>query len=158
MVRRCWVIFQSRGVLLIWIIVGQGPVALAVGAGGGCLDIFSLICPFSPLSPSLSRYRLKYCLKGPLNPEYQCLNILTYFMNVRMDGMEKVYCPFYLVVNYAPTHTSPMHGETSYVQVKDPVCSLVTLLHGGSSCRFDSLYFNLRKCNIFVTKVTYTPD
>ena len=23
-----------------WIIVGQGPIALAVGAGGGCLDIF----------------------------------------------------------------------------------------------------------------------
>ena len=72
MVRRCWVIFQCRGVLLIWIIVGQGPVALAVGAGGGCLDIFSLICPFSPLSPSLwetARYRLKYCLKGPLNPK-----------------------------------------------------------------------------------------
>ena len=46
--RRCWVIFQCRGVLLIWIIVGQGPVALAVGAGGGCLDIFSLIYPFSP--------------------------------------------------------------------------------------------------------------
>ena len=31
-----------RGVLLIWIIVGQGPIALAVGAGGGCLDIFFL--------------------------------------------------------------------------------------------------------------------
>ena len=28
------------GVLLIWIIVGQGPIALVVGAGGGCLDIF----------------------------------------------------------------------------------------------------------------------
>ena len=72
MVRRCWVNFQCRGVLLIWIIVGQGPVALAVGAGGGCLDILSLICPFSPLSPSLwetARYRLKYCLKGPLNPK-----------------------------------------------------------------------------------------
>ena len=58
--------------ILIWIIGGQGPVALAVGAGGGCLDIFSLICPFSPLSPSLwetARYRLKYCLKGPLNPK-----------------------------------------------------------------------------------------
>ena len=71
-VRRCWVIFQCRGVLLIWIIVGQGPVALAVGAGGGCLDIFSLVYPFSPLSPSLwetARYRLKYCLKGPLNPK-----------------------------------------------------------------------------------------
>ena len=23
----------------IWMIVGQGPTALAVGAGGGCLDI-----------------------------------------------------------------------------------------------------------------------
>ena len=28
-----------RGVLLVWIRVGQGPTALAVGAGGGCLDI-----------------------------------------------------------------------------------------------------------------------
>ena len=35
------------------ITVGQGPTALAVGAGGGCLDIFTLIYPFSPLSPSL---------------------------------------------------------------------------------------------------------
>ena len=39
-VRRCWVIFQWRGVLLIWIFVGQGPVALAVGAGRGGLNIF----------------------------------------------------------------------------------------------------------------------
>ena len=52
-VRRCWVNFQCRGVLLLWIIVGQGPIALAVGAGGGCLDIFSLIYHFSFLSPSL---------------------------------------------------------------------------------------------------------
>ena len=37
----------------IWITVGQVPTALAVGAGGGCLDIFTLIYPFSPLSPSL---------------------------------------------------------------------------------------------------------
>ena len=37
----------------IWILVGQGPIALAVDAGGGCLDIFTLICPFSPLTPSL---------------------------------------------------------------------------------------------------------
>ena len=37
----------------ILITVGQGPIALAVGAGGGCLDIFTLIYPFSPLSPSL---------------------------------------------------------------------------------------------------------
>ena len=37
----------------IWITVGQGPTALAVGAGAGYMDIFILIYPFSPLSPSL---------------------------------------------------------------------------------------------------------
>ena len=29
----------------IWITLGQGPSVLAVGAGGGCLDIFTLIYP-----------------------------------------------------------------------------------------------------------------
>ena len=56
----------------IWMIVGQGPIALAVGAGG--VVFFSLLYPFCPLSPSLwetARYRLKYCLKGPLNPKQQ---------------------------------------------------------------------------------------
>ena len=33
----------------IWITVGQGPTALAVDAGGGYLDIFTLVYPFSPL-------------------------------------------------------------------------------------------------------------
>ena len=53
-------------------IVGQGPIVLAVGAGGCCLDIFTLLYIFSSLSPSLwetARYGLKYCLKGPLNPK-----------------------------------------------------------------------------------------
>ena len=71
MVRWFWVNFQCRGVLQFGY-RGQGPTALAVGAGGGCLDIYTLIYPFSPLSPSLwetARYRLKYCLKGPLNPK-----------------------------------------------------------------------------------------
>ena len=69
MVRKCWINFQCRGVLLIWIIVGQRPTALAEGAGGD-LDIFSLIYHFSLLCPSfweMARYRLKYCLKGPLH-------------------------------------------------------------------------------------------
>ena len=35
MERRCWVNFQCWGVLLVWLIAGQGPIALAVGAGGG---------------------------------------------------------------------------------------------------------------------------
>ena len=71
MVRWSWVSFQCRGVLLVWIRVGQGPTALAVGAGGGCLDVFALLCPFSPLSPlwETTRYRLKYCLKGSLSPK-----------------------------------------------------------------------------------------
>ena len=68
-VRSCWVNSRCRGVLLIWIIVGQVPIALAIGADGGCLDIFLLsIFPlfFLPLWQT-ARYRLKYCLKGPLN-------------------------------------------------------------------------------------------
>ena len=66
----------------IWITVGQGPTARAVGAGGDGLDIFTLIYPFSPLSPSLwetARYRLKYCLKGPLNPK-QPTNQFTFYL------------------------------------------------------------------------------
>ena len=37
---------QVPGRPTIWIIVGQGSTALAVGAGGGCLDIFTLIYHF----------------------------------------------------------------------------------------------------------------
>ena len=51
-------------------VVRQRPIELAVDAGGGCLDIFTLLYLFSFLFPSLwetARYRLKYCLKGPLN-------------------------------------------------------------------------------------------
>ena len=43
---------RHRGVLLVWMVVGQGPIALAVGAGGVCLDIFfshlSFLFSFSP--------------------------------------------------------------------------------------------------------------
>ena len=56
----------------VWTTVGQRLTVLAVGAGGGCLDFFSLVYHFSFLSPSLwetARYGLKYCLKGPLSPK-----------------------------------------------------------------------------------------
>ena len=56
----------------VWMTVEQGLTALAVGAGRGYLEIFTLLYLFSSLSPSLwetVRYRLKYCLKGPLNPK-----------------------------------------------------------------------------------------
>ena len=87
--------FQCRGVLLIWIIVGQGPIALAVGADGGCLDIVSLIYHFSFLSPSLwktARYRLKYCLKGPLSPN-QPTNQPQYYGALNLLGAYNVNSP-----------------------------------------------------------------
>ena len=71
MVQRCWVNFQCRGVLLHWVMVGQGPTALAAGAGGVFGHFFS-VYHLSFLSPSFletARYRPKYCLKGPLNPK-----------------------------------------------------------------------------------------
>ena len=54
-VRRCWVNFQCWGVPLIWKIVGQGPIALAVGACGVVWTFFlsSIISLFVlPLSGS----------------------------------------------------------------------------------------------------------
>ena len=53
----------------IWITVGQGSTALEVGAGEGCLNICTLGYPFSPSLWETARYRLKYCLKGPLDPK-----------------------------------------------------------------------------------------
>ena len=37
---RARLVLSVPGVLLIWIIAGQGSTALAAGEGGGCLDIF----------------------------------------------------------------------------------------------------------------------
>ena len=39
----------------VWMTVGQGPIVFPVGRVGVCLDIFTLVYPFSPLSPSLGR-------------------------------------------------------------------------------------------------------
>ena len=63
----------------IWMIVGQGPIALAEGADGGCLDIFSLayLFFFSFCLWEKARYRLQYCLKWPLNPKQPTNQIIT---------------------------------------------------------------------------------
>ena len=53
---------QVPGRPTIWMIVAQGPAALAVGAAG-VVWTFLLSSIFSFLS------RLKYCLKGPLSPK-----------------------------------------------------------------------------------------
>ena len=52
-VRWCWVNFQCRGVLLLWIRVGQRPTALAVGRVGVVWVFFSqlsFLYFFLPLS------------------------------------------------------------------------------------------------------------
>ena len=56
------------------------PIALVVGAGGGCLDIFFLSSVFS-LFFLPTRYRLKYCLKRPLNPKEPTNQINVFYRN-----------------------------------------------------------------------------
>ena len=64
--------FKCRGVLLIWKIVGQGPIALAVGAGGGVWTFFYsrlyFLFSFSSLGDGPILIEIYY-LKGPLNPK-----------------------------------------------------------------------------------------
>ena len=56
---QCWVVLQ------IWVIVGQGPTGLAVGAGGGCLEIFfSRLSFLSSFSLSLGDSSMQTVSKG----------------------------------------------------------------------------------------------
>ena len=57
----------------IWVIVGQEPIALALGAGGGGLDIFTLFFPFSPLSPSGGGRGVRWCWVN-----FQCRGVLQF--------------------------------------------------------------------------------
>ena len=45
--------FRVPGRPTIWIAVGQGPTTLAVGAGGGCLVIYSDLSFLSSFAVSL---------------------------------------------------------------------------------------------------------
>ena len=86
-VQRCWVNFQCRGVLLTWIIIGHGPIALAKGVGGVVWTFFSCLSFLFSYLPlwETARYRLKYCLKGLLNPK-QPINHTTSEETVKMRG------------------------------------------------------------------------
>ena len=59
MVRRCCVNFQCRGVLLINIIVGHGPIALAVGVGGVVWTFLSRLSFLSSFSHFLGDGSIK---------------------------------------------------------------------------------------------------
>ena len=51
--------------------------------GWGCLHVFILIYPFSPLSLwETVRYRLIYCLKGPLSPKQPTNHLAVYLLGV----------------------------------------------------------------------------
>ena len=71
MVRWSWMNFQCWCISFFWLIVGQGLTALTVGAGGDCLDGFSLW--------ETARYRLKYYLKGPLSPKQPTNQLICHF-------------------------------------------------------------------------------
>ena len=55
-----------------WMIVGQGPAVLAVAEGGGCLDIFTLVYLYSPLSPGGGRV-VRWCWVN-----FQCRGVLQF--------------------------------------------------------------------------------
>ena len=53
----------------VWITEGQGPTVLVIGAGGVVWTfLLSSILSLSPSFWETARYRLKYCLEGPLYP------------------------------------------------------------------------------------------
>ena len=76
-VRWCWSNFQYWGALSIWIIVGQGPTALAVYASGVVFDIFlsrqSFWHKFFSLSIylSLSLSEIEIVSEGAVKPNDQ---------------------------------------------------------------------------------------
>ena len=107
----------------IWITVGQGPNALAVGAGGGCFDIFTLIYPFFPLSPSLwetALYRLKYCLKGPLNPKRPTNQLKENFQTSRLVCWFWAKQSFEAVFQSRDGERKELEDERKNVQITTP--------------------------------------
>ena len=62
--------FPVPGRPTIWIMVGQGPTALAVGAGGGCLYIFlsSVISLFYSLSVGDSPIKIEILSQRAVKP------------------------------------------------------------------------------------------
>ena len=81
MVRWCWVKLPVLGRPTIWITVGLGPTALAVGADGGCLDIFTLNYPFSSFSLSLGDGQTalsQRAVKPKSNQPKTCSNLVSH--------------------------------------------------------------------------------
>ena len=85
----------------IKMVVGQGPIALAVGAGGGCLDIFytplSFLSSFS-LSPGDGPIQTEIVSsKGAKTKPTNQLNTFQDFLKFTAEGVECIVaaCNFY---------------------------------------------------------------
>ena len=78
----CWVNFQCLGVLLLWILVWQVPTALAVGAGGGCLEISLFFLPLSGLVDC-------FVLNGPLRQYFRLYRVISRSLRKRREKIEE---------------------------------------------------------------------
>ena len=79
-VRWCWVT-SSAGASYNFDYSRARAYCACSRCGWGVFGIFTLVYPFSCASPSLwgtARYKLKYCLKGPLNPKQPTNQLLNY--------------------------------------------------------------------------------
>ena len=155
MVRWCWVNFQCRGVLLLLIKVGQGPTALAVGAGGGCLDVFTLVYHFSFLSPSLwetTRYRLKYCLKGSLSPKQPTNQILRVNVDVYIPNLLRCFqCQQYC------HHEDKCKNHPVCSKCGEPAIHHKTLCKNPTKCVYcgESHTANSKECKVWLKQKKY---
>ena len=79
--------------------MGQGPIALAVGAVGVVWTFFlSSITSF--LSPSLwetAGYRPKYCIKGPLSPKQTTNQKTLKHFKMSKTGKFVFHCNLYIL-------------------------------------------------------------
>ena len=89
--------------------VGQGSTALAVGAGGG--GHFSLVSLLSPSLWETARYRLKYCLKGPLSPK-QPINQL-FIKSQWIWGLQKFNLFYIGFVSFDNFKSTGLNGLTT---------------------------------------------
>ena len=94
--------------------------------GCSCLDIFTLTCiyHFSSLSPSLwetARYRLKCCLKGPLNPK-QPTNQPTSIADIFLYFIIHSFCLCLLKVTELDNHFNVINNNPAICVTRLVMC------------------------------------
>ena len=108
----------------IWITVGQGPTVLAVGAGGGCMDIFTLIkqltnqykmCPakaaylFKPLRYTTKCTVTQKEITSQTDEYLVILSSKTYVFEDKMDYVLVNLTSYFFQCNKKLHTTGPVH-------------------------------------------------